>query len=753
MTTTRRRRVDLSFGPGHGPVSGVLNAAGAICALTMWLYDGHLSWAFGLAAGVLMATAAVVVAAAYEQPERVLWFRTACWTLAGMWSGWVLCGFHGIRLWPSHIWILTALASPASPWAWRPIAGLAIGAAVLGYIGWLMQRAEDRAEKAAADGATQPLNVVYPRGDDIRAIRDRWEPFILRITKVPVRILAVEKWQPFYGFTLDCQLPADGTQVEDLKRYEGALATAAPEFDGGLPDGCGVEIQSKAALGRQNFDIRVTTVNALGQDVPYPDDLSPDTIVNPLPIGVLTDRTVREIPMRFESVTLVGNTDSGKSNQLNVLITALARCTDVLLVGIDTSGNGRVFRPWIRAYHEGRAARPVFAQVAPNDHRARLLCASLIDIVDGRTADYAELMHRNGWDKIEPSPALPQIVLVIDEFGKLPNDVQDMVKTLTDTGRGAAVRVISCALEATGAYIPRPIVTQSRVRVAMRVVDEAQLAFLFDATWKRCRVDPASMPWRGSGLVAVGPETPTGFKGYRIDPARVDQISLACAGYRPTLDEASLRRGDTVTVKVMTDTGRVERTFDGVWSNAEADTYPLIFSTAGAATTTTSEVGIVGSAEDNLRTAMGNIGGALGGLQDAMGALEDAAAGAGGEPRNVEPPDDRDDDDGDDDDPPAPTPAQLQAWYDGPTTAEPGARHPSSLPTVQRRTLQIVAEHADRGGVGPSAVHRILAAAGYPTNLTTVQLMLKDMTARGILAQPAGDRTPYLPGPSFPDRP
>lgn len=788
MTARRRQhRFDLSFGPGHGPVSGVLNAAAAMYALTMWLYVGHGSAWWGLTAGITMAAAGVTVARVYDQPLNVQQFRAACWGGAGFWSGWTLSGFNGIPLPFTDFRLLTMFSSPGNPWTWKPFYGMLVGAAVTAMIGWRMVEEHRKREAAAERKAAEEAAALAAAAE--LALRNRmplheeegiafeWQPILDRIiTRRKLLILGVEKWEPFYGFTLDVQLPDDGTVLKDIKGYEEALASAAD-----LPDGCGVEIVGNPGLGRRNILIKVTTETALAADIPYPNDATPDTIENPQAIGVRAEGANLEIDQRYACVTLVGQTDSGKSNQLNTVIRSNARCTDAIKVGIDLSGQGRIFRPWIRAYAEGRAERPIFAQVAHTEHRARLLAKSLLNIVNGRTADYAELMFKEGTDKIMPRPSLPQIILYVDEFGTLPGDVKDIVATLAETGRGAAVRVVSCALEATAMYLPNSIVRQSRVRIAMRVSDEAQLQYLFDATWSRGRFDPASMPWKGSGLVAEGPVTPSKFKGYRMDPARIDQDSVLLAPLQPDLDELSLQRADTVTVSVMGDLGREDVTFTGVWTNAEAETYPEIFpgknlavmgagganATGGATATLEKEKPVnsnpnPGTAADAARAMNDSVGGMMDALdklekeadqaeKDHKAAKDKAAAEAGdGDPSSSAA---------------APSAAELSAWFDlpaakktppdlGPPSATPTPptfANPQGQPHPRRRAMQIIVEHKDKGGIGPTEITEILTREGFTTDRATVSGWLKRFKLSGKVVQPDGDRTPYLPGPEAGD--
>jgi hypothetical protein len=757
MSGRRRPRVDLSFGPGHGPVSGVLNAAGAALGATMLLDLVAAFWLYGFVGGFLLAFTGTAVALWYDQPGRVVAYRAGCWLAAGFWSAWTLSEFAGIPLPFTDARLAGWFWSPGTPWAWRPIYGLAIGSAAAAAVGWHIERAERKAEqeaerlarqteaqRLAAEEAALGARTAANAQEEIAF---RVGPVIRRITKKNIQILNVELWDPDYGHTIDCELPDDGTTISDIKRYEEAIASALD-----LGEGCGVEIVRPDGLGRRAVHFKITTVSALGQDIPLPADYSPETIGNPPVIGVETDGKVAEVPLRFESAVLVGQTDSGKSNQLNVLVAGLARCTDVILCGIDLSGQGRFLRPWQRPYYEGRAAAPVFAYTAVTDVQAAALCQAIIQIIDGRTADYAALMHAEKEDKIVPRPTLPQLILVIDEFGKLPERVKELIITITDTGRGAAVRVVSCALEATTGYIPRKIITQSRVRIGMRVQDETQLQYLFDTTWRSGRFDPASMPWKGSGLYTQGTKFPDRFKGYRVNPAQVDQIAVAVAGLRPELDEASLRRGDTVDLTVRGDNRLLtEVTFRNVLTGNEADIFPLMFPD-GAGPSAAAHDGEDTAMSQQQQPANTGPGADLGGaVRDLGAALERARSAADAAETG------RDDGDQDDQQPgPADDPEveKLNALLALPAFERARQDAPAPAPAARRqrpprvRVQQLIAAAA-ADGIGPSEIHAALAREGYPTSLTTVNNWLREWSAKGIVVQPGGERTPWFPGPQM----
>lgn len=712
-----RRRVDWSFGPGHGAISGVLNAAGGFLGATMVadLADQfgatfHPLWS--LAAGTFAAGAAWLATRKTYQPAAVTRFRTACWLGGGCWSAWTLS---------NSLW------SPGTPWSVPALASLGIGVLAAGITGSVLERVERNKEDAEIADARNVSVDEQPSKAEHEKVAAAWQALLRQITRRDVTVANVGFWEPNTGFTLDVDLPADGTTIDHIKPHEKALATS-----GNVPPGCAVEVLD-SPVGRRQVWIRVGTIDALADDLHLPESHAADSVNNDLSMGVISDRTEATINLRYSCAVLVGQTDSGKSNQLNVITRRLAACTDTLIVAIDESGNGRFPRPWVRAWHEGRAEAPVIAAVAPNPLWSLLLTQSLIQIIDGRTARYGELMHREGSDKIMVRPELPQIILLVDEFGKLSDQVKDNIKTISDTGRGAAVRVVSCALEATATYIPRALIAQARERIAMRVSDESQIQYLFDNTWKSGRFDPKSLIHRGTGLWTSNGRLAEKFKGWRLEPAQIDADSIALANLRPDLDDISVELGDTVTVPIRDADGiRVQRTFHGVWTRHWEQVRPIMFPNADGreSAPSRSTITVSGNAAQSATEAPGE-GLARSDvslaekLADAQRAADDADAG------RDEPSDGRR---GDPDDPLV---AQL--------TEIVGAQVPP-----RRRMHQLMFDAGPKG-VGPGPIHNILKNEGYDTAYQTLLGWMKADAAAGILAQPGGDKTPYFPGPKIGD--
>ncbi len=698
---------DWSFGPGKHPIMGAGMAASTAWSATAVASVTGIPWWWMLIAGVVLAAGAAIVSSWQSAARPVLVYRLSCWLAAGIWSAITL--------------------AVADPWAMWPILTLATGAGAVAIVGTGLAWAETKAkEKAAQSSAPAVKSSRDPRAKE-------WETRILEVTRIPVAITEVKEWREQTGFTLFGELPTDGTTVRALKNHEEELAASA-----NLPVGCNVEVVG-AAGGRRKFAVHVATRNVMAETHHLPVDTSPLSINDPLVVGFHSDGKPATIHLRFACGVLVGQTGSGKSNVLNVVTHQLVRCTDTLVWAVDLSGKGRYPRPWVRAFKEGRAPVPAIDWVAATEEEAQLMLTAAIQVINGRTAAYEQLLAEVNDDKIPASSKLPQIVILLDEFGTLPDSIKDLVQTISDTGRGAAVRAFSCALEATAAYIPRQMITQARERIGMRVQDEQQLQYLFDATWSRGRFDPASIPYEGSGMLATGAAMPAPFKAYRLEPDKIDATSIAVAGQRPKLDDVSVELAETVRLRVRSKYGDwVDKEIDGVYSGRWERMLPIMFpgrqvpGDVLAATATAAVAGKKGETavkDVDMEGAMRHLDVVL---AAAKAAQEEAAREAAQEEARLDP--------GDLDW------SVVEGWLAEARQDADGTSRTMVPP--RRRVREIVREHR-RDGIGPRAVWQRLRAEGYSTaEQTVIQWMRADVQA-GVLTQPDGKGSPYVPGPNF----
>lgn len=512
-----------------GPVAGTANAGGAALNAAVWGSALGVTPMLAVAGGVAGGIGAVVAGVAEDLPGARLVWRASCWAAAGSWTAWAMA------------------AGPTSP----TVLGMLL-AGVVGMGGGAIA-AHRRRKKNTADALPAAVAMTLEERGDALAIE--WVRRIKRVAEIDVQIPYVDLWDAG-GFTLHVVLPAGGVLFEDLARHATRLAG-----DANLDTGC--EVTPRRGRKRRLVFLDVTTVGDALEQTHHLTDLSPLSINDDLPIGVLRNGQPATVNLRFHCLAMAGQVDSGKSNQLNATQTQLARCVDTIIWNIDLTG-GNLSRNWVKPwYQKDGADHPVIDWVAATDRQAEHMLDAALAIIDGRRSAYHQLMADANEDKIPVSPEIPEIVVVIDEIHRLPRHLRKKLVDVSDTGRGAGVRVVACGLRAVDSYLPGDILAQARVRVGMRVTDDRELAYLFG--WKD-KVDPNSAPYPGCGFLyqgEAGNESLVPFRGYRVDPNRIGDAAKQVSRWRPALDDVSQQLADNAT--------------RGAYTRRWADTLPVLF--------------------------------------------------------------------------------------------------------------------------------------------------------------------------------
>ncbi|MCD9145894.1 DNA translocase FtsK [Streptomyces albireticuli] len=424
--------------------------------------------------------------------------RAASWLAGGTWCSWALVGLNG-----------GSVAFGASL------------AAFLGLINRAMLRTEDGRKERRA-------KLLMQR--DIYAKTTEWEERLERITGIKgVHCPDMEPWPRDAGYTLPVELPG-GALVQHVAQHKDAFAS-----DLRLPPGCGVEVAQGAHRGQAL--IRVTTRDILADLIPYPEDYSELTITEPFPIGLHPDGTETLASLLSECGILIGETDSGKTNQLHTFNANLSRMPDALIWHIDITGAG-ISLPWITPWAvEESAVAPIVDWTANTPDEARIMLRMAKQVITTRKARYQRLMRSRNTDVIPVSPEVPAIVVVADETAQLPHDIKDLLDDVIELGRAVRVRALTCGLRATQDTITAMMKKQSKLRIGMTVTDPEELAYLFPG-FKM--LDPNDAPYSGSGFHMMGKESPIRtFKGWRLTPNEITAICNAVADRRPVIDRIS----------------------------------------------------------------------------------------------------------------------------------------------------------------------------------------------------------------------
>ncbi len=220
-------------------------------------------------------------------------------------------------------------------------------------------------------------------------------------------------------------------------------------------------------------------------------------------------------------VLVAGTTGAGKSELLQTLIAGLAlanRPDELTFVLVDYKG-GAAFAECARLPHTvglvtdldaGLTARALDSLGAEIARRERLLAShGASDLTD-----YQSLRDRVGATGQEVPPSLPRLVLVIDEFRVLAEELPDFISglvRLAAVGRSLGVHLV-LATQRPGGVVSADIKANVNLRLALRVqhpgdsidvVDTSEAATISDRT-------------PGRGVARVGSAEPVRFQTARV---------------------------------------------------------------------------------------------------------------------------------------------------------------------------------------------------------------------------------------------
>lgn len=515
--TAARRRVEWDWAGPHGTVWGTGNAAFAAFAAAMVAFVSGLPWWWALIGAAVGAVVKSIDDGRREDtdgvrvgvPAGTRRYRLACWAGAGGWTA------------------VAVVSGP--PWSARNLlilAGLAMAAGTLAPAFAQLERRLHDEQRLRRIGAQRTVKA------------ETWEGRIARVCGVKgCRVSGVEDWPEGAGYTLDVDLPAGGSTWRDLASSADALAA-----DAKLPNGCGVEIGP--GVDRRAALVRVSTVDMLAVDRVLPADWSARTVLNPVAVGWHRDGTVAAAPIREEAWMVVGQRGSGKTTQLNSVISQLVRCTDAMVWVIDLNG-GALGVPWALPWWEGRADRPAVDWVAGTGEEAWLMTEAALAIALDRKRTAQAIKRRENVTLMPVSPEMPEIVIVVDEAAEVIGErsrfplVRRNLEELLRIARDAAVNEIYGVLRATEEYIDPGMKAQLDVRAALALASDAEVAYALG--WE-AKLRPEDIPYKGCGALVTSVRLAQArpYKAPNMLPAQVAECAAAVAPLRPGIEASAL---------------------------------------------------------------------------------------------------------------------------------------------------------------------------------------------------------------------
>lgn len=312
-----------------------------------------------------------------------------------------------------------------------------VGGAALALPWWVRHAEPDPDVTAELDDLAAAVRLPPPprppeTGPDARVIT--WGRYLAARGKPLVRSSLSELREFAHGWKATVELPIGQHWHEVIAVHKAILSVY------GLPDG---RVFTEAIPGES---VRKATLTVLTTDplekITYwgGPGLDPTTGTCPL----MTTADGQTLPFRFwwpgggaAHALVSGVNGSGKTKVLDLILTE-AGASDRIVPLIIDGGGGASLPQWA-----GRV--PLFAET-PGD--ARRLLRYALKRMDARRA----VIKRQGGGSIDPAPAMPLLVIVIDEAHKLlmddedagvsNKDVRRMVEKLSQEGRKFAISVV-----------------------------------------------------------------------------------------------------------------------------------------------------------------------------------------------------------------------------------------------------------------------------------------------------------------------
>ena len=277
-------------------------------------------------------------------------------------------------------------------------------------------------------------------------------------------------------------------------------------------------------------EIRVLDVDPHAGAIPW---LGPSvtSVTQPIDLGPFEDATPCRVPFARLHGIFGGTTGSGKSGGLNVLMGNLVACRNVVIWGIDLK-KGMELRPW----------QSCIDRLATTPEEAITLLRDAVAVLEARAALLAAAGKRT-W---EISPAWPALLVVIDEYAELADDVPDAMgytDSIARLGRAVAVTLIAATQRPTQKAMGQGAVrSQMDLRICFRVREPRDVDLVLGQGMLRAGWDAHNLNAPGKFLVsAPGHDRPKRARAYLLTNQVVAETAAHYAGHRPPLDTESRR--------------------------------------------------------------------------------------------------------------------------------------------------------------------------------------------------------------------
>jgi FtsK/SpoIIIE family len=335
---------------------------------------------------------------------------------------------------------------------------------------------------------------------------------------------------------------ARGQTITDVTVRIPAIESALGTFRGA------VRVQPTRDDKANRCELRVLDTDPHSEAIPWPGPTA-RSITEPVDLGPFEDAEPCRVLFLRRHALFAGTTGAGKSGGLNVLMATLAACDDVVIWAIDLK-KGMELRPW----------EPCIDRLATTPEEASALLANAVAVLQARAAWLAGT-GRRVW---EPSPDMPALVIVIDEYAELADEAPDSMSdtdSIARLGRAVAVTLVAATQRPTQKAMGQGAVrSQMDTRICFRVRERRDVDLILGQGMLSAGWHAHTLNAPGKFLVS-SPEhaTPKRARAYLVTDNDVARTVAYFADRRPQLDDVSRHAIEPTTWPAPDDNTSTER--------------------------------------------------------------------------------------------------------------------------------------------------------------------------------------------------
>ena len=275
-------------------------------------------------------------------------------------------------------------------------------------------------------------------------------------------------------------------------------------------------------------ELRVLDTDPHAEAIPWTGP-SARSISESVDLGPFEDAEQCRVSFLRRHALFAGTTGSGKSGGLNVLMATLAACDDVVIWAIDLK-KGMELQPWA----------PCIDRLATTPDQAAALLADAVAILQARASHLAGT-GRRVW---EPSPDMPALVIIVDEYAELADEAPAAMSdtdSIARLGRAVAVTLIAATQRPTQKAMGQGAVrSQMDTRICFRVRERKDVDLVLGQGMLNAGWHAHTLNAPGKFLVSAPEHTmPKRARAYLVTDDDVARVTAYYGPRRPQLDPVS----------------------------------------------------------------------------------------------------------------------------------------------------------------------------------------------------------------------